>query len=108
VEPVSKNSPLANPTAKTAYPVVGTTNVIAYTCYADPAVAKAMTGFFGWYLKSKTVQEVPLGLLTQNGPAALPKQWQTAITESFISGNDGLNLNIQPSGTGACAGITGG
>ncbi|HEX3943510.1 MAG TPA: substrate-binding domain-containing protein [Rhizomicrobium sp.] len=107
-EPVSKTSPLANPTAKNGYPVVGTTNLIAYTCYSDPNVANVMTGFTGWYSKSFTVQEVPLGLLVANGLSSLPRQWRNAIKESFIDGKDGLGLNIQASGTGHCSGVTGG
>ncbi|MBV9570051.1 MAG: substrate-binding domain-containing protein [Alphaproteobacteria bacterium] len=108
VEPVSKTSPLANPTGTTAYPVVGTTNLLAYTCYSDSKVKDVMTGFTGWYLKSPTVQDSKNGILSLNGLAAMPKAWQTAITESFVSGADGLGLNIQTGGQGHCAGVTGG
>ncbi|HEX3653940.1 MAG TPA: substrate-binding domain-containing protein [Rhizomicrobium sp.] len=108
VEPVSKTSPLANPTSKNGYPLVGTTNLIAYTCYKDADVAKAMNSFIGWYIKSFTVQEVPLGILVANGLSSLPRQWRNAIKESFISGKDGLNLNFQTAGTGHCTGVTGG
>ncbi|HEX3943509.1 MAG TPA: substrate-binding domain-containing protein [Rhizomicrobium sp.] len=107
-EPISKTSPLANPTALNAYPLVGTTNIVAYTCYKNPKVAKSLSLFAGWYTKSQTVQEVPLGILAANGLSSLPAQWRTAIQESFVTGTDGLNLNIQGTGTGHCVGVTGG
>jgi ABC-type phosphate transport system substrate-binding protein len=108
VEPVSKTSPLADPTAKTAYPVVGTTNALLYTCYTNNQVAVLTAKFFAWYLKSTTIQEVPDGLLTKNGLAALPAPWRTAITETFTNNTSGLNLNILTAGTGTCTGIGGG
>ncbi|MBV8800776.1 MAG: substrate-binding domain-containing protein [Alphaproteobacteria bacterium] len=108
VEPISKTSPLANPTPSTSYPVVGTTNVLAYTCYSNAKVGSVMTGFFGWYLKSKTIQDPALGVLALNGLAALPKQWTTAIAESFITGKDNLGLNIEAAGSDHCSGVTGG
>lgn len=107
-EPVSKTSPLADPTAKTAYPMVGTTNVLLYSCYANSQVAVLIPKFFAWYSKSTTVQEVPDGLLTKNGLAALPGPWRTAISETFTSNTSGLNLNINKGGTANCAGIPGG
>jgi ABC-type phosphate transport system substrate-binding protein len=108
VEPVSKTSPLADPTAKTAYPVVGTTNILAYTCYKVAQVAKLMPRFVQWYTNSNTIQEVPDGLLTKNGLAALPKPWSVAIGETFTNNSTGLNLNILPAGTGACSSADGG
>jgi ABC-type phosphate transport system substrate-binding protein len=108
VEPVSKSSPLADPTAKTAYPVVGTTNALLYTCYTNAQVASLTTKFFTWYLKSATIQEVPDGLLTKNGLAALPAPWRTAVTETFMNNSSGLNLNILAAGTGTCSTNDGG
>jgi len=107
-EPVSKTSPLADPTATTAYPMVGTTNVLLYSCYANSQVAVLVPKFFAWYSKSTTVQEVPDGLLVKNGLAALPGPWRTAISETFTSNTSGLNLNINKGGTANCAGIPGG
>lgn len=107
-EPVSKLSALAAPTASTAYPVVGTTNVLLYTCYADKKVAKFVKKFFTWYTKNQVVQEVPDGLLTKNGLASLPTNWRTAITETFLNNNSGLNLNINKSGKDNCVGAEGG
>jgi ABC-type phosphate transport system substrate-binding protein len=108
VEPVSKTSPLADPTGAKAYPVVGTTNAILYTCYANAKIEGIMVKYLTWYVKNNTVQEVPDGLLTKNGLASLPVQWRTAITETFLNNNDGLGLNIGVGGAGSCTGIPGG
>lgn len=108
VEPVSKTSPLADPLGKSSYPVVGTTNVIMYTCYADANVATLMKKYFTWYVKNYTVQEVPDGLLTKNGLASLPSPWRTAITETFLNNGSGLNLTIDKAGSGVCTGVQGG
>ncbi|HWA92174.1 MAG TPA: substrate-binding domain-containing protein [Rhizomicrobium sp.] len=107
-EPVSKTSLLAAPSAKGAYPVVGTTNVLLYTCYKNKQVAKLMPKFFSWYSNNYVVQEVPDGLLTKNGLASMPTAWRTAITETFLNNNSGLNLNIGQGGKGTCTGIAGG
>ena len=107
-EPVSKTSPLADPTAANSYPIVGTTNVLLYSCYANSQVAVLIPKFFAWYSKSTTVQEVPDGLLVKNGLAALPGPWRTAISETFMANTTGLNLNINKGGANNCAGITGG
>lgn len=107
-EPVSKTSLLAAPTGKTAYPVVGTTNALLYTCYANKKVAGIIPKFFNWYTNNYVVQEVPDGLLTKNGLSSLPTSWRTAITETFLNNSSGLNLNISQGGTGNCAGIPGG
>ena len=64
--------------------------------------------FFSWYTKSTTVQEVPDGLLTKNGLAAMPGPWRTAITETFTNNTSGLNLTIDTAGNGVCAGKQGG
>ncbi|MBV9992130.1 MAG: substrate-binding domain-containing protein [Alphaproteobacteria bacterium] len=108
VEPVSKTSLLAAPTGKTAYPVVGTTNVLLYTCYHNAKVASTVKKFFTWYIKNDVVQEVPDGLLTKNGLASLPTSWRTAINETFLTNGSGLNLTIDKSGAGVCTGVNGG
>ncbi len=108
VEPVSKTSPLANPTAKTAYPVVGTTNFLGYTCYTSPKVAKLVKSYFTWYVKNVTVEEIPDGLLVKNGLASLPVAWRNAITETFLNNNSNLNLTIDAAGNGVCSTTPGG
>ncbi|MEI9930377.1 MAG: hypothetical protein WDM89_07435 [Rhizomicrobium sp.] len=107
-EPVSKTSPLAAPTGTSSYPVVGTTNALLYTCYANANVATLIKKYFTWYVKNDVVQEVPDGLLSKNGLASLPTAWRTAITETFLNNNSGLNLTIGASGSGVCTGVTGG
>jgi len=110
-EPISKTSPLADPSAKTAYPVIGTTNVLLYSCYqlrGGKDVAKTAVGFFNWYEKQNIVSDPVLGLLSQNGLAPLPKAWSTAISETFLSNKSGLSLDIQATGTGKCTGVEGG
>lgn len=108
VEPVSKTSPLADPGGKGAYPVVGTTNALLYTCYSNKKVVALMKRFFTWYTKDDTVQEIPDGLLTKNGLASLPTAWRTAIGETFLNNNSGLNLTIDQGGKGVCTGVQGG
>jgi ABC-type phosphate transport system substrate-binding protein len=107
-EPTSKTSVLADPVAKTAYPVMGTTNAIMYTCYQNAKVASLMKKYFTWYVKNVTVQEVPDGLLTKNGLASLPTPWRIAVTETFLNNNSGLNLTINAAGSGVCTGVQGG
>lgn len=112
------SNPLANP-AK-GYPIVGTTNMLLYTCYASPAVRNAVQGLAMLHLGKVTIADdltkvpaklvsstakgtdgLPLGILAKNGIAPLPAQWSTAIIETFLSkvttGNNpaGLNLWIQ-------------
>lgn len=111
-------NPLANP--KAGYPITGTTNMLAYTCYASPAVRNAIQGFASFHLGKVTVSDdltkvpaalvsssalgtdgLPLGILPKNGIAALPGPFITAIVETFLTkvttGNNpgALNLWIQ-------------
>lgn len=110
VEPASKTSALANPTAAAGYPIVGTTNMIAYTCYASAKDVAKLDGFLKWYLGSKVVSDPKAGLLAAAGLAPLPKKWITAITETFVSNPDGLNLDFSTPGAGGCTAgtVTGG
>ena len=109
---------LANPAG--GYPIVGTTNLLIYTCYANNAARNALTQLanlqFGKVTKDSTGAAVPaalvnstaksssgqlIGLLAQNGIANLPTSFKTAILETFftktISGANPslLNLYIQ-------------
>jgi ABC-type phosphate transport system substrate-binding protein len=107
-EPISKTSPLADPTATNSYPVVGTTNALLYTCYANSKIEGQVMKFVSWYNASNTIQEVPDGLLAKNGLSSLPTPWRTAIKETFTGNTTGLNLNFGVGGAGNCAGIPGG
>lgn len=114
VIPANATTGLANPTA--GYPIVGTTQLLTYTCFASPAVRNAVQGFLAFHLgkvaKNSALQPVPaklvsntsatsLGILATNGVAPLPAQWATAILETFVTkvstGNNpgALNLWIQ-------------
>jgi hypothetical protein len=108
---------LANP-AK-GYPLVGTTNLLLYTCYNSPAkrnvvIAMAALHFgklggtstptgshFPVALENSTgkgADGLPLGILARNGLSNLPAPWKNAIWETFfsktISGNNPASLNL--------------
>jgi ABC-type phosphate transport system substrate-binding protein len=115
------SNPLAQPV--NGYPIVGTTNMLLYTCYANADVRKAVQAFAELHLGKLTVGDniattakVPAklvtnvakasdglatGILGRNGIAPLPAQWVNAINETFftkvVSGNNpaALNLYIQ-------------
>ena len=99
VEPPDPSSPLANPTAADAYPIVGTSNALVYTCYATLKMTRAIgtnRGFLNWFYNDRVVTNKHDGLLAQAGFGAMPSNWRVAITESFISGKDGLRTgNLQ-------------
>lgn len=87
-------SPLAAPTK--GYPIVGTSNVLLYTCYATSDRRQAIDSFFAT-LFGKTTREhnnqmLPVnifadpvvGTFARNGIAPMPASWRTAITETFL------------------------
>lgn len=136
---------LANPAA--GYPIVGTGNVLIYTCYADANVRNALQGHLSNMIGKVTIPDnitdgapakVPaklitstskdaagnlIGLLANNGIAAMPAQWANAINETFLTkvttGNNpsALNLWIQDklqkkstdvlTGNSTCTGLQG-
>ncbi len=112
---VTINTPLANPNVNIsgvtgAYPIVGTTDGLFYTCYADAGVAAKLKAFLTWYY-SNVVITAKTGLAGVNGFAPLPKAWATAITQTFLTPvstgaapTDVLNLNILQAGTGPATG----
>ncbi|MGZ8371241.1 MAG: substrate-binding domain-containing protein, partial [Caulobacteraceae bacterium] len=102
VEPASKTSALANPTAAKGYPIVGTSNFLAYNCYASAGSVKVVTGFLQWYNSSGVVTDANLGILAKSGFSALPPAWRTAIKETFVKNGSGLGLNISKAGSGGC------
>jgi len=118
VFPANATTGVANPAF--GYPIVGTTNMLLYTCYASPAVRNAIQGFGMLHLGKVTIADdltkVPAKLVTstakdagglmlgidpRNGIAPLPASFTNAIVETFftkvVSGNNpgGLNLWIQ-------------
>jgi ABC-type phosphate transport system substrate-binding protein len=108
---VQSNSPttlIADPTTSGAYPVVGTANWLLYTCYASPYQEKTIAGVFKYISNDAINYDEKKGILAAAGLAPLSKAWRNAIKGAFIVNNDGLNLQIEPSGTGACKNINGG
>lgn len=115
VLPTNATTKLANPAL--GYPIVGTTNLLFYTCYATPAARNAITLLanlqFGKVTKDSAGLAVPaalvngtvlnasnrlIGVLAQNGISNLPSAWKTAIFETFfskvITGNNPSSLNL--------------
>jgi phosphate transport system substrate-binding protein len=111
VQSSAPTSPLANPAGKTAYPIVGTANWIAYTCYATKAQEQSLVGVMT-YIDQKSINTDPKkGILSSSGLSPLPAQWRTAIDQTFLTNKDGLGLTIEPVGAaGACSapGLIGG
>jgi phosphate transport system substrate-binding protein len=93
VESTASTAPLANPasTATGAYPIVGTTNFIGYTCYAPGSssvgVLQAFLNFDGGATGKVILNNAALG--------QLPTQWLVAIGDTF--------LNATPAVTGDTA-----
>lgn len=111
---------LANPNL--GYPIVGTGNVLIYTCYANADVRNALQGYLSTLIGKVTIPDnqvdgaptkVPaklitstskdaggnlIGLLANNGIAPMPAQWANAINETFLtkvtSGANPSTLNL--------------
>ena len=94
VQAADKSVSLAAPTK--GYPIVGTSNVLLYTCYATPQRRQTVNGYVG-FLTGKTVKDFnnqtvaatlivdPVnGLFAKNGLAGMPAGWRTAIAETFL------------------------
>ena len=115
VLPANAKDRLANPIV--GYPIVGTSNLLMYTCYSTPEKRLAMHAFaslhFGKITKDSTDAKVPallvgstakgadlypVGLLSRNGLASLPTSWKNAILETFFtkttSGANPSTLNL--------------
>jgi len=110
VEPASKTSALANPSALGAYPIVGTTNLLAYTCYATTARTNVIRSYLSWYYTNPVTIDATNGLLAKSGFAPMPGPWRIAIHETFSTNTSGLGLDIYTKGSGSCtdAAIVGG
>jgi hypothetical protein len=112
VEPASKTSALANPTAANGYPIVGTSNILLYTCYTTKVKRDALVGYLQWYNNNGIVTDKDLGILAASGFAPMPSAWRKAIGDTFLTNKAGLNLNISKVGTGTsgctAAGVVGG
>lgn len=111
VQGQSPTAPLADPTANTAYPIVGTANFLGYQCYASTAQTKTIVGVLN-YLYTKDINTDPKhGVLSEAGISPIPPAWRHAIEGTFLKNTDDLGLTIASVGTaGTCSksGIVGG
>jgi ABC-type phosphate transport system substrate-binding protein len=99
VQPASKYAPIAAPTSRFGYPIVGTENILAYTCYADTIrnadvnVGYKLNQFVGWALRSSLVGGAN-GILWSNGFAPLPGPLNQVAYYEFVSNFNGDYLQI--------------
>jgi ABC-type phosphate transport system substrate-binding protein len=90
---------LANPTGKTAYPIVGTTQFLAYSCYASTDSVNTLRAFYTFLGSAKGAS-----VLKAAGLAPLNSAWKTAITQTFFTPTATTapwNLFLATAGTGA-------
>jgi ABC-type phosphate transport system substrate-binding protein len=107
VQPASKTAAVAIPSNIKAYPIVGTTNFLGYTCYTDAGVTSNLIAFLKWYTTSLTVEDPKLGILAKSGSSPMPTAWRTSIKNTFLLTNtttNPLNLHILQAGTGPSSG----
>ena len=102
VQLADKSVSLAAPTK--GYPLVGTTNILLYTCYATPARRQAVDGWIATIMGKTTKdfnnQALPVGLAsdatfgvyTKNALSPMPAAWRTAITETFLKSSVQLGV----------------
>jgi ABC-type phosphate transport system substrate-binding protein len=104
VQGLSPSSPLADPTGTASYAIVGTTNLLGYTCYASSKTLNTLTGQLT-YVTNATININAKGILGSQGLAPLPSAWRTAINETFLTNKDGLGLTMSVAGSaGLCSG----
>jgi ABC-type phosphate transport system substrate-binding protein len=93
---LNDRNPLANPFSATdpsfrAYPMVGTTNLLTYTCFSAGSARSALLRFFQEYLRRSSLNSNNLvndpgeGLLDSAGLSPLPNGWQNAIRTVFFT-----------------------
>jgi hypothetical protein len=107
VEPLAATSPLATPgnTISGAYPIMGTSNLLAYTCYADSPpnsvndVGEQLNQFLTWYDSEGTVvfaSPTTPGILASRGFGVMPPAWRTAIKQTFLAPTTTTSSNGNP------------
>ncbi len=107
VQPASKTAAVAIPSNTKAYPIVGTTNFLGYTCYATASTTTNLINFLYWYLSSATVEDTKLGILAKSGSSPMPIAWRSSTEHTFLksfAGTNALNLHILTAGTGPTSG----
>jgi ABC-type phosphate transport system substrate-binding protein len=98
VQPASKLAFIARPNSPGGYPIVGTTQLLLYTCYADAAknsdqnLGYKLNQFLKFYLKSPVVSAAATpafgttgGILMAKGFAAMPPGMRAAEYNEFVS-----------------------
>jgi ABC-type phosphate transport system substrate-binding protein len=109
VQSTAKTAALANPTGTSAYPIVGTTNFIGYTCYASSTTVSSLKAFLTFGGGSKAAS-----ILSAAGLSQLPSSWLLAINNTFLSttAHPTWNLFFATAGSGSansnCTSVTGG
>ncbi|QGP80481.1 substrate-binding domain-containing protein [Sphingobium sp. CAP-1] len=101
VQAASKTSALANPAGSLSYPIVGTSNMLLYSCYAAESSRTALINFLNFYEKSKTINDTTIGLLASAGFQPVPTAWRKAIIDTFVSSNDPNGTSLTLTRTGA-------
>jgi phosphate transport system substrate-binding protein len=113
VQAIDRTAKIASPegTVLASYPIVGTINLLAYTCYGDRTVRNAFTGFWNWLNVSGTASGVlPAnpGIFARAGYGVMPTNWRNAVSQTFyktVPATDTLGLFIVKNPTTA-AGLT--
>ncbi len=90
--PTNLNSAVANPA--TNYPIFGTSQIDAYTCYADATLAasvvkslKLLEGSLGTTVPlNKVFTDAVNGIAGKAGLGSLPATWQAFINKTYLSG----------------------
>jgi ABC-type phosphate transport system substrate-binding protein len=103
VEDLSPTEPLANPTASGSYPIVGTTNMITYSCFANADALAVLSGEINYQEKAKITTNAKKGILAASGLSPLPKPWLDAIDDAFVVNKDKLGLQLSVAGSGGTA-----
>jgi ABC-type phosphate transport system substrate-binding protein len=88
------------------YPIVGTTNMLVYTCYASNTVRSALVnstvgateGYLNWFYRSPTAVT---NIIKAGGFAVLPTTTRSAIVSTFLTGTTSA-LRVR---TGPVAGL---
>ncbi len=107
VQSPNKTASIAIPANIRAYPIVGTSNLLTYTCFNSATVTAKWVAFLNWFETSKTVNTANLGLLSIAGFAPMPAAWTHAINVDFVKPNattKAYNLFITTAGTGPASG----
>lgn len=90
VETPHNTAPVATPTSTSGYPIVGTTQILTYTCYKDTAknsdanIGYKLNRFLYFYLKNPIVTATT-GILATYGFSPLPAAFRTAEYNAFVN-----------------------